>query len=388
MATSVGKQGWLRWLSALQRRFAGSGWRCQAYVVCDAAEPMLAIWHYGWLRLPRGQLDTDLAVRLEDITEPQMGILEVLSADPRYRAPDSAAFFYQVHNGIIPFKKAQLCRLVRVADIPLHSLIFARRGRRRIRVALSLLEKHSPRLLAQTNTETEILVSAEGYLEKQLRYETVLRACAMLGCAVLPAADTSALARLRTRLNEALGAFQPMTDVTSPLARPADCQSSQAIAAACQDLLAYGQPEDARKAVELCLELISGASADLDGQARFWQIICHLQMDWQEVLALTQKYLLNVPQPQTFWPLLLGIEQPGAVSSAHLRRRLTEEYRRWNARVTHQDAAVRQNAEKMLSIIAALRCELDSQQASQPVCPPAPADTVDPAAAGNPQSFL
>lgn len=386
MATSVGKPKWTRWLSALQRRFAGGGWRCQAYVVCDAAEPKLAVWHYGWLRLPRAQLDTDLAVQLEDITEPQMGVLEVLSADPRYRAPNSAAFFYQVHNGIIPFKKAQLCRLVRVADIPLHGLIFARRGRRRIRVALSLLEKISQTVLAQTHTETEILVSAEGYLEKQLRYETVLRACAMLGCAVLPAADTSALARLRTRLTEALGEFQPMTDVTAPLAQPAECQTSQAIAAACQDLQAYGQPEDARKSIELCLELISTTAAGLDSQARFWQIVRHLQLDWQEVLALTQKYLLNTAEPQKFWPLLLGIEQPDAVSPDHLRRRLTEEYRRWNARVTHQDATIRQNAEKMLSIIAALRCGLDSQQASQPVCQAAHTTSVDPAAmVSNPQ---
>jgi hypothetical protein len=39
------------------------------------------------------------------------------------------------------------------------------------------------------------------------------------------------------------------------------------------------------------------------------------------------------------------------------RKRLNEEYRKWNARVTHPDPQIRRHADEILTLIATIRSE-------------------------------
>lgn len=354
------------WLLTLKSRFAASDWHCVACVEQsgqDAPEPMLRVWHCGRLRLPRGQIDTDIAVRLEDITEPKNGVLDILSADKQYRAADSAVFFYRVHNGIIPFKKAVLRCPLPVCQIPLRSLLFARRGWRKINVVLTLLDRTNETVLAQTSGHIEIVCELEGFLEKQQRYANVLRACAALALAVMPPNAPAAAQRLRQWLERAAQTSTLPDEIQSLLSSPAPCKQPAAINEACQAILAYGQPTDAMTALELCFEMMAlSAQTDAQAEAAIWQMAEILQIRQQDILTLAQKRFLESANPQAQWRLLLGLREP--IDPETLRRHLTEEYRRWNARVTNHDPRVRQNAETMLSLIAALRCQAPSYSAN------------------------
>ena len=50
---------------------------------------------------------------------------------------------------------------------------------------------------------------------------------------------------------------------------------------------------------------------------------------------------------------LLGLTEE--MSEQEIHQKLTAEYRKWNARVTHPDAAVRAQADQMLNLIAQFR---------------------------------
>jgi uncharacterized tellurite resistance protein B-like protein len=123
-------------------------------------------------------------------------------------------------------------------------------------------------------------------------------------------------------------------------------------------------PEYVRfQAVELITEVLA-----VDGEAGQSEIalrnkvINNLQLDPEECRALLDKRIamdgLSITADNS--PLAaLGI--PEGLPQAELRKRLNAEFRKWNGRITHQDPKVREQAERMLSLIASGRDSLVGQ---------------------------
>ena len=70
-------------------------------------------------------------------------------------------------------------------------------------------------------------------------------------------------------------------------------------------------------------------------------------------MAICQKRLLTDNCSYDRWRLLLGVRD--VMQPEDLRCRLNEEYRKWNARVTHADPQIRRQADIILSLIAEVR---------------------------------
>ena len=80
-----------------------------------------------------------------------------------------------------------------------------------------------------------------------------------------------------------------------------------------------------------------------------------LEIQHDRFLSIVQKILLScgcrIEDPSQ----LLGITSD--MDEDSFRKRLNEEYRKWNARVTHPDAQIRSQADRILTLIAEIRSQ-------------------------------
>lgn len=335
--------------------------RCQAEQVIDESCPpyedqFLCVQISGRFSIAQSHCDTDVRVQLLDVTDGGGQVEQVLTVSPQWRRPESPVFHYQAHNGVIPGRHVALRKPISVAKIPLHLLRFARRGRRRIQVVVGIIDRNNGRLLAQTESFAEFVFCGEGFVEMQEHHEAVLRAGVELACAVV--ADQA----IEPRVAEVIGDwikdktthFTPRSDIAEPLTRLSASKASVDVDAACECVLAWGNKTDATAALELVLQVAAMYPAISCWQeALLWELADKLNISQERFVLLCQKRLLTESCSVDCWRLLVGVRQE--LSPEQLRQTLNEEYRKWNARVTHADTQVRRQADIILSIIAEVR---------------------------------
>jgi hypothetical protein len=142
------------------------------------------------------------------------------------------------------------------------------------------------------------------------------------------------------QLNEWVATLQ--TDNVKDLEQAVEC------------LAAFAEQTDKLDAIELALLVF--ASDDMITSQRFNALsnaVDNLGIKRARFLALCQKILLFSDCKFEDPAFLLGIDDLS--DEATVRLRLNEEYRKWNARVTHPDEDIRRQADRILSLIADLR---------------------------------
>ena len=226
-----------------------------------------------------------------------------------------------------------------IAKIPLHLLRFARRGRRKLQVLTGIIERHTGQILARADACIEYVACCEGYVEIQERREAVLRAGVEIACAI--AADEP----FNPRVAEVIGdwvadktrRFTPRSNVLEPLSRLEASHEIYDIAQPCECILAWGQKADAVAAMSLALQ-VAALYPTLSAQQEqtLWALAEGLELSRDRFTALCQKYLLTDNCTVQRWRLLLGVRQD--LTPEQLRLLTNEEYRKWNARITHRSA--------------------------------------------------
>lgn len=323
---------------------------------CPQSEDrFLCVRMVGRIPTVRENTDTEVSVELLDITDGPGRAEQVLSADPQWRRDDSPVFYNQTHNGVIPFKDAVLAKEVEVVRIPFHQLRFARRGRRKIQVSVAVLSRPEGEVIVRADDCVEYVSCREGFIEVQEQREAVLLACVELACAAVAGAVPPSAAEVVGRwIDEKTRRFTPRSNLAEPLGRlhagskPIDCE------AACERLLAWGHRADRVAAIDLILQTVACCPAlSCRQEEQLWSLAGRFEMPAERFLALCQKRLLTENCTFERWRLLLGIS--GELSPEALRLRLNDEYRKWNARVTNPDAAIRRQADIILTLIADVR---------------------------------
>lgn len=358
LKTAAGRLGW--------SRLDGRRLTCCAEVVFDESCPpyedqFLSIQIAGRIATVQDQTDTDLAVEILDVTDGAAKAEKVLSLSPDWRRTETPEFYYRAHNGVIPYKDAVLVRPITAARVPLHLLRFARRGRRKLQVTVAVLARPQGQAIASACAAVEYVCCNEGYLEIQQRREDVLCACVELACAaVWGGCDIpQAAAVIQQWIARSTQRFTPRSDIAAPLKQLADQAFHYDLAGACECVMAWGQKSDRAAAFDAALEAVAVQSKLTESQQqRLWSIADKLGLSPEQTMEMCQKRLLTPDCPLDRWPLLLGVYQE--LSAEDLRRRLTEEYRRWNARVTHTDPKIRMQADVILTLIAELRSRQDA----------------------------
>lgn len=348
-------------LSRRLSRFDSQRFTCRLEEYIDEACPQdqdhfLCVRMSGRIPTPTENCDTDVRIELLDISDRSGRPEQVLSVASEWCTEESPVFLFQTHNGVIPCKNAILAKEVLVAQIPFHMLRFARRGRRRIQVTLSVIVRSSQHVIVQASQTIEYVSFSEGFIELQERREEVLHACIELGCAVAYEEPVlPSVAEIVGRwIDEKTRRFTPRRDLAEPLARLNSGNEPIDAEAACELLMTVAHKTDCFAAMDLALQVAAlYPTLSYRQEELLWTIAEKLQISRDRFLPMSQKRLLTPGCPFERWRLLLGIRQE--LSADAMRLYLNEEYRKWNARVTNPDAAIRAQADIILTLIAEVR---------------------------------
>lgn len=341
----------------------------------DGSVEVLAIQMCGRIQAPRNRYDTNVQVLIADVTEGTNHPQPVLCTDEAWQMEDSPAFCLVAHNGPIPRRVAVLANWVRVATIPCGVLVFPHRGVRRLQFVVSLHGRRDGRMIASASTLYSFTNARPGYLDER---------------DVRPSSSPEPIEVLMLRL--AVGVCQNdggVPDVVVGLLR-------EWIVFQAQEAIAEGPERDAaveclESGLDEALRRAQAGSLDVEGTAdklareasivdryqaaglvlqavgaeqtvlrhrtdRLMRIAGRLGIDREKFRAMAQKCLPMHTHRVEDMCFLLGIE--AEMDAAERRQRLNQEYQKWNARVTHPDAAIRQQADRMLTLIAEARSRL------------------------------
>ncbi len=311
-------------------------------------------------RIPTEQdnVDTNVQIEVLDITEGPSNSHQVLSTDENYHDEDNSEFHLIQHNGIVPDKNAVLARRVTVAQFPCHILRFAYRGRRKLLFRATVTEAASGKTLVSAQKTIEYVYCSDGYREVHGRRLEVLGACVELSAIVLGQAPYSE--DIRNVWSEWIQQKADMFVSAEEAAKTVETIQNRFPGITMQHsseiILAYGKNTDRFFAIELALQ-----TAGLDGVVskenleKLFQVSKMLEIQHDRFLSIAQKLLLSsgcrIEDPSQ----LLGITSD--MDDESFRKQLNEEYRKWNARVTHPDAQIRGQADQILTLIAEIRSQ-------------------------------
>ncbi len=353
---SPGRGLLLRCLGRLDRfRFT-----CRVQLIVDETKPInqdtfLCVQMIGRVPIPQDNTATNVRIELTDITESRFEPEPVLSLDEAYRSADGADFYFAAHNGIIPTKHAVISPWKTILKVPTHRLRFARRGNRRLLFKVSVLSCQTGDELVSDQQTIDYVTCQDGYRELRQRKLTVLKASMQLAIAgIAPDGPDEKVKALFLQWLDQKGQSFPaaaaLTDWVQSLQGVPEMNDHQAV----DCLLAYGEQTDKFAAAELAIQVLATRSEiSADQLMHLSDAVRRLQISRKRYLALCQKVLLFAPCTLESPALLLGIDE--SMEADAYRLRLNEEYRKWNARVTHPDEAIRRQADRMLTLIAELR---------------------------------
>ena len=311
-------------------------------------------------RIPTQQenVDTNVQIEVLDVTDGQSHAHQVLSTHEQYRDQENSEFYLIQHNGVVPEKNAVLARQVTVAQFPCHILRFAYRGRRKLLFRATVIESASGKKLVSARKTIEYVYCSDGYREVHGRRLEVLAACVELSAIVLGSASCSQGVRelWSEWIQQKAEMFVPADDAAKTVEAIQDRFSGLTMKHSSDIVLAYGKNTDRFFAVELGLQTAAfDGVVSIANLEKIYEIAHLLEIQRDRILSMAQKSLLS-SQCQIEDPAqLLGITSE--MDDDSFRKRLNEEYRKWNARVTHPDAQVRSQADRILTLIAEIRSQ-------------------------------
>lgn len=313
----------------------------------------------GRIPTTRDSVDTNVQLEILDVTEGRLHPQSVLSVDEDYRNEENAEFCFVNHSGVVPQKNSILARWAMVAQLPCHILRFSYRGRRKLMFLVTVLEAETGTKLVTDQKTLEYVYCSDGYREVRDRRCDILRSC--LELAVLAFGKTSAISNdiqslWATWVQDKSEPFMAPGEAKGMIEEILENASDLAINDSSETLLAYGQGTDVFLALELILETAAlSGNVTSEMYQRISKIVKTLEIRQDRFLVIAQKILLSshcrIEEPSH----LLGISPGMDVES--FRKRLNEEYRKWNARVTHPDPQIRNQADQVLTLIANIRTQ-------------------------------
>jgi len=336
---------------------------CHVEQLSDEAQParqdqFFRIQIVGRIPTEQENVDTDVQIEVLDITEGQSHAHQVLSTDEHFRDEENSEFHLIQHNGVVPDKNAVLARRVTVAQFPCHILRFAYRGRRKLLFRTTVIEAASGKKIVSAQQTAEYVYCSDGYREVHGRRLEVLQACVELSAFVLGSAPCSEGVRnlWSEWIQQKAEMFISLEEATKTVETVQSRLQGVAMQHSSDIILAYGKNTDRFFAIELALQTTAfDGVVSKENLGKLFQAAHMLEIQQDRFLSIAQKLLLS-SQCQIEDPSqLLGITSD--MDSESFRKRLNEEYRKWNARVTHPDAQIRSQADRNLALIAENRSQ-------------------------------
>lgn len=345
----------------------------------DGGSPAFAVMMCGRIRVPAPMHETVVQVLLADITEGPDAAQPVLCAAKQWQLDDSPAFCYKAPSGRIPATEYILSTWAPVVTIPVDILRFPRRGGRTLQCVTSLFSQQTGCELACATTAMDYRNGDMGYIDARENAEQSEILTVQLAVAVCSAATAPQETAVKTIRQWIAARAVPQSGAgRGAEARPRlaavlheaveTCRAGRKldIERICSILRSVATVVDVYEAMKLCLRTIGAAgAADRAQTALIGRIAQALQVDEKRFRAMAQKILPVGLHKEKDLEFILGITADMECEQG--RRRLRDEYQKWNARVTHPDPAIQAQADQMLTLIAEARDKLfDGVASSRP----------------------
>jgi tellurite resistance protein len=322
----------------------------------------------GEVDAPADRCDINMQVVIEDVTggryEPVLCMLE------QFQRPGTSFFLYDESKGKLPSQKTILSDWITVASIRADTLRLPRKGLRKLQFITSVIASQTKKVLAESITTCLYDNPEYGYVE-------LLRNSTRTKELTIPLAISLASIDGRPKDEEIKVIKQWMLEnFDLQDGRKSDAQREQfqiKLEKALEQAVKFftsGGRLDVRAA---CREIvkISPAGLRLDIMRLFLNvaksdgivtqpemIVINKFASWLQVERTKFRAMLEQLIPLSICQVkdadvLLGITAD--MDSEAVCKYLNEEYRRWNSRVTNTDAKIRDQAGKMLDIVAQAR---------------------------------
>jgi len=336
---------------------------CRVEQVTDESQPARKDQYFcvemiGRIPTAKDRVDTDVRLDIVDVTDGHSQPHQVLSTDKEFWRDDSAQFRFLNHNGVVPEKNAVLGRWVTVALFPCHILRFAYRGRRKLLFQVTVMDRDTGDEIISASKTTEYVYCSDGYREVHGRRLEVLRASVEL--AIIAMDDIIPFDKMSPFWTQWIDQKSDRVigteEAGEAIAAIETKRSILSIKTSAEMVLAYGQNTDRFAAMELILQSTAlGQTVTQDCFDRLLQIAHELEIKKDRFLEMTQKILLSSNCYIEDSSQLFGLSSD--MDEQTFRKRLNEEYRKWNARVTHPDEQIRRQADQILTLIAEIRSQ-------------------------------
>lgn len=327
---------------------------------------VLHIQMKGIINGPHDNFDLRFIAKLTDITDGKE--LPVLSTLDDFKSSDSDIFWYEGNVEKFPYESTILKNWVTVVRVPKIFLTCARSGNRKIKVEVFAVKGDSDTVLEKTSSEFSFFSENTGYEEKSENrdyFEEMAIKTAMLVSASDGSMDSTEAAIIKEWVRKRVNSYteeykeDEKKRLNSYLKEAYEEINNNSIdiyevLEGIENIASEGEKFDL---FELCLDV---AKADGEADKEELQIINdiakYINLDEKQFRSMIEKTLpITIHTSALSDEDLLGITSD--MNKEEIRKHLRNEYRKWNQRIGASDPEVREQAEKMIHLIAEARKE-------------------------------
>jgi len=318
----------------------------------------------GIIEGPNDNFDVKFQVRVFDITDGEE--IPVFTTLEEFQAEKSRVFWYESEIDEMPYQDTIFKDWWTVTKIPKLFLEYPRSGNRKIKFKVVVYDPVSRNIYKEDSVTISHQNEDTGYLDKEDNteyFEEMLIKTAMLVSASDGEMDSNEAnivkSWIQKRLSHYNEAFQDsekerlnsyVKDVYQEI--KADSIDIYEVLEGIENIASEGEKFEL---FQICLDV-----AEADGEADdaelaiIHDIADYIDLDKKQFRSMIEKTLpVTIHVSQVDDETLLGIDP--SMSNKEVKKHLREQYQKWNARVASSDSATREQAEKMINLIAEAR---------------------------------
>jgi tellurite resistance protein len=318
----------------------------------------------GRVRAPEDVDKAHVRISLCDITNGQSKSVPVYSRLKQGREGEASDFVYEATLGKLPSNEMVLSDWMTVATIEADWLSFANKGQRVLRLNVAVVSDNGDAIIGSAQSDFNYENKTVGYLELEGNIQRAKMLAVTLAFAVSAADDKlydcevevikdwarsnieteQDSERVRAKIEKAL-------DKTVEFFRGGNQVEIDNI---CRQIVETTPVAERYDILELCLRVVeANGTASSQEVELIWQLGEWLKVDPERFRSMMEKILPVGMYEEEDAESILGLSSD--MDPQEAKKRLNDEYRKWNARVTSPEADVREQAEQMLKLIAEAR---------------------------------
>jgi len=307
-----------------------------------------------------------VGISLSDVTDPSGEAMPVHSSNKKWRGSNSEIFCYNGDIGRLPEGTAILTDWTDVAQLSVDWLVFPLKGKRRLRLSISILSRDVGKKLADAKSDFNYENPKFGYLDMQENIQQT-KSLAVALAFVVGAADGKLLdceidlikSWARGNIddsqisNRTRRKFEKALDKTVGFFRSGNQVDFNEI---CRTIAEIAPLAERYDILELCMH-VAGAKGSIGAEEMEFlkKLTNQLEIDIDRFRDMMGRILPADMHTVEDAEVLIGITSD--MDKEQARHHLNKEYRKWNARATNSDPQIQNQADYMLKFIAQARSQ-------------------------------